>query len=212
MSEKYTKCIIFTGGIIADNSFIDNKELKNSFIICADSGYKYAANFGCIPQVVIGDFDSCKFEDVKAHKVITYPPEKDDTDFILCIKYALEHGYKNIKIYGAFGGRMDHTIANIQALGYILSQGANGELVGENDSIRLISPGEYLIKRVSKAYLSLFSYSDKCEGVTLQGVKYTLDNGVITSNFPIGISNEFEEDFAKITFKSGKMLIIISKK
>ena len=131
---------------------------------------------------------------------------------MLCIKYALEQNIKKINVYGAFGGRLDHTFANVQALDYIKSKGADGFLIGYNDVVQMLYPGSYTIDKLDGYALSVFSYSEKCEGVTLNGVKYTLDNGEINNSFPVGISNEFIDDFAQISFSKGKMLIILSKK
>ena len=49
------KCYIICGG---PESFDSAKIDKDSYIICADSGYDKALSSGISPDLVIGDFDS----------------------------------------------------------------------------------------------------------------------------------------------------------
>ena len=48
-------------------------------------------------------------------------------------------------------------------------------------------------------------------GLTLRGVKYSLENGEISANFPIGISNEITAERAEISFTEGLLLIVQSR-
>ena len=48
--------------------------------------------------------------------IIHVPVEKDDTDTLLCLKYGMELGYREFLMIGGIGGRLDHTMANIQTL------------------------------------------------------------------------------------------------
>ena len=59
--------------------------------------------------------------------------------------------------------------------------------------------------------ISLFSYSEKCQGVFAKGVKYPLNNAELTSSFPLGISNKAISETAEISIENGKLLIILSQ-
>ena len=76
-----------------------NRLDKNSYIICADSGYGYAREYGITPGLIIGDFDSYRGNLPDDIPVVTMPSEKDDTDTGLCISYAIEHDFDDITIY-----------------------------------------------------------------------------------------------------------------
>lgn len=206
-----TECIIFTGG---DFDFEKSaKELlhKNYYVICADKGYDYALKCGFSPDVVIGDLDSVSMNSEFSCEVIKYAKEKDDTDTMLAVKLALEKGFKDITLFGVFGGRLDHTFANIQSLAYIYEHGAVGRLVSDNEFVFLLIDSRIQINRKEKTSLSLFSFSEKCVGVTLRGVGYPLTDYELIQSFPIGISNEIVDEYADISLKSGKMLVIQSK-
>lgn len=204
-------CAIFTGGEIKDLSKVELSHLKDYLIISADAGYLYAKELGVKIDIVVGDFDTLGYIPEKANKVIQHIPEKDDTDTMLAVKTALERGCKYIEIYGALGGRLDHTFANIQALAYIKAHGAEGKIVSDKEIITLICNEKIKIEKKEGYSLSLFSYSDKCLGVTETGVKYPLNNYTLEADFPLGVCNEITGKFAEISVDRGKLLIIQSK-
>lgn len=202
-------CHIFAGGVISDLSFIEIH--KGDMLICADSGYKYAAELGVIPDIIVGDFDSYLGklpEDIELHRSI---PEKDDTDTLLALKLAIERGADNVRIYGCFGGRIDHTLANIQTLKYACDHGCNAELCDSDNIIMLQETGvrEYL--RKEGWYFSFFSYSEKLHIAEFSGVKYPLCDAEITNAFPIGVSNEIIAEKAVLRIEKGTALVIFSK-
>ena len=102
---------------------------------------------------------------------MTVPVEKDDTDTLLAVRVALEKGYRDIRIYGAFGGRLDHTLANLATLEFLRQQGANGFLAGVRDCARMLLGGETLRLPARPDWsLSLFAWSPECTGVSAAGV------------------------------------------
>lgn len=204
------RCVIFTGGELKDISAIPHEIYDNAFVIAADSGYKYAMELGVIPDVTMGDYDSLGYVPKQSGEVMTFPKEKDDSDLMLTIREALKRGYKDITILGALGGRFDHTISNLQTLSFILDNGGRGRIVSESEDIFLLAPGSCKVKRNEQRSLSLFAYSEKVKGLTIKGAKYPLENGTITSSFPIGLSNEIIDDEAEISFTDGKLLVILS--
>ena len=184
--------------------------MKNTFIICADSGYKYAKDLEIKPDVVIGDYDSLGFTPNENSEIFTFPKEKDDTDLMLAVREALKRGYKNIDIYGALGGRFDHTIGNIQALAYISSKGGIGRIITDREEITILNAGEYNIQKRDGFSLSLFAYTDVVENYCINGVKYEILTNLVNT-FPLGISNEILGDKAELSFTNGRLLIIQSK-
>ena len=47
-------------------------------------------------------------------EIVRLPAEKDDTDMVAALRLGLARGYRDFRLYGAAGGRIDHTIANLQ--------------------------------------------------------------------------------------------------
>lgn len=198
-------CVIFSGGE-------QGKPLpiaKEDFVIACDKGYLYARHEGIQPQLVLGDFDSLPGEPPDDAKV--YPREKDDTDTMLAVKYAVEHGFERIELRCALGGRLDHALANLQAGAYAAERGRSVVIRGRWDTVYLLSRGELHLPRRAGCSISLLSFSDRCTDVSVCGLRYPLQNAVLTSSFPLGISNEWSDSEAVIRMGEGILLIVVSQ-
>lgn len=185
-------------------------DLKYDILIACDKGYGYAKNMRLTPDVVIGDFDSFTGVIDPDIKVLRYPIEKDDTDTMLAVKYALNEGCDRIVICSALGGRMDHTIANIQSMAYAASHGALCEIMSENEYMRTFTGGKTRVKERDGYSISLFSLSDECKDLSIEGAKYNLKNATLTNIFPLGYGNSREHDYVTISMSSGILLIVES--
>ncbi len=102
---------------------IKNLVRQEDYLICADSGYRHCVQLGFSPQLVLGDFDSYAGVVQSDCELLRYPIEKDDTDTMLAVKQALQRGYERLLLVGMLGGRLDHTLANIQTLVYAVEHG-----------------------------------------------------------------------------------------
>lgn len=191
--------------------FIDSDD----FIICADGGYDEAVHNGIVPDLLLGDFDSVSYELPDNIDIIRFNPEKDYTDLDLALKFCKENGKRNVYIIGGMGGRLDHTVANLQLLSrysdafekLFLLDGKNKCFVLDGaDTQNIEIPSE------PDSYLSIFSLSDSCKITSFSGVKYPLTDYILTRNFPLGVSNEFTSKKAVLTIENGTLLVIISKK
>ncbi len=201
------RCVIISNGTTDLDSF---NFLPDDYIICADGGIKYAEKFGITPSLVVGDFDSTDLSKVD-FQTICYPKEKDVTDTMIAISYGIEQNCTEFVFLCSLGGRLDHTIANIQNLAELSQKGINAYIFDENNiAFVLCGECEKKIKRKDGFKLSIFSLTDECKGVTLNGVKYPLLDYNLSSLIPLGISNEFESDYATIKIKEGRLLVILS--
>ena len=204
------KCYIIAGAPDPDINFIKNTVKSEDFVLCADRGYSYAKQAGIEPDVIIGDFDSCKDEIPQSCEVVSLEREKLYTDTIHCVDNALEKGYHNIVILSAVGGRLDHTFGNLSALDYISSRGGKGVLLSERERIELLTSGEHSFEKVDGLTFSLFAFGCKEAVISIEGVHYPLDKFTLKNCEPIGVSNIFEGSKTKITVHSGQVVIIIN--
>ena len=184
---------------------------KDDLLLCADGGYAAAVRFGLKPHLVIGDLDSMPACEVVDTPLIQLPIHKDDTDLLVCIREGRKHGYRSFLIAGAIGGRLDHTIAAIQCLADCARRGEEAWMLNTANRITAIIPGLYHYKRMDGWKLSLLAYSEKVCGVSLSGTEWELCNAELSSCYPLGISNEWVEDEAVLSFSSGTLLICFSR-
>ena len=200
-------CVIFGGADMGND--IQVKISENAYVIAADSGYRHCLRFGIKPDLILGDFDSYEDRLPDDCEIFRAPREKDDTDLMLAVKTGFEKGCRTFYIYGADGGRMGHTVAAVQTLAYIESNGGEGVLFGNGFAMRVYGRGNVTLHRNGAKYISVFSLTDSAE-VTEKGFKYSGELR-LTYDFPLGVSNEFTGETAELEVKSGKILVISEK-
>lgn len=177
------RCIIVSGGRPGPAP----QPQPGDLVIACDRGYRYCA-------------------------VLGLQPEKDDTDTGHAIRHALDQGYRTLILVCALGGRLDHTLANIQNAASAAAEGANVTILDEREEITFLTGGTLRLPRRKGWGLSVFSLTDRCTGVCLRGVKYRLEDAVLTNRVPLGVSNEFAAPEAEISLTQGILMIAQTKK
>ena len=207
------RCVIFGGGEMKNPAYIRQLIREDDFMIAADRGYAHCRSMGIKPQLLLGDFDSYEGSIDEDCPVLTYPVEKDDTDTMLAIKVALEKGFKELLLLGMCGGRLDHTIANIQSVVYAAKHGASAAIMDEDVYITAVCGGQELSVPYRAGFvLSVFAHTNVCKGVTLRNLYYPLEDGELRNTFPLGVSNHFlPEKDAVISLKEGIAVVICSR-
>ena len=197
------KCIIFCA---AGFDALAQPITKEDFVIAADGGLAHTETLGIVPNEILGDFDSLGFTPQGANVV---PVEKDDTDAMLAVRRGLELGYREFVLYGSLDGpRLDHTIANFQTLQFLEDHGARGYLVGKTYLVTVVKDGSLRFPAGLEGTVSVFCFGRDAEGVTLEGLYYPLEKGRLTAGFPLGVSNHFTGEPAKITVENGSLLVL----
>lgn len=195
--------------------------LRNAedLVIAVDGGLPRLLEAGIEPDLLLGDFDSLE-EKYRPYldsqnqafpdKVLRLPCEKDDTDTVYAARVCLERGFRDIFIYGALGGRLDHTIANVQTLAWIFGQGGRGSLIGKKTFATVLRGEKIILPESYEGTFSLFALDERVSGVTLEGMKYPLSEAELTNTFPLGVSNEVTAGRrAAVTVREGLALMIL---
>ena len=179
-------------------------------VIAADGGLRHTEKLGMVPDVVLGDFDSLGFTPAGAN---VFPVEKDDTDAMLAVRQGLARGYRDFLLYGSLDGpRLDHTVANFQTLQYLVDHGASGCLVGLHTCATVVKNGTLAFGEGCEGTVSVFCMGPDARGVTLKGLYYPLEDGILTAGFPLGVSNHFTGKTAEISVKEGSLLVLWDRK
>ncbi|WEV46181.1 thiamine diphosphokinase [Bifidobacterium sp. ESL0690] len=207
-------CIIFAAGTYFGNEPCADELPGDAFVVAADGGLDHARTLGLRPNLVIGDFDSTQTQIPQGVETIQLPPEHDDPDMLSALKAAWSRGYRDFRIYGGLGGRIDHTIANIQMLALLAHNGGHGMLFGEHTVVTAICNGslsfasDALKDDAANRMVSVFSHADTSYGVSETGLKYELDNGTMRSDTVLGVSNELlDERPASISVSDGTLIV-----
>ena len=200
------KCLIFCA---AGFDGLREEIKKDDYILAADGGLNHVQALGLAPHGILGDFDSLGYIPTGS---TVFPVEKDDTDAMLAVRKGLELGYTQFLLYGSLDGpRLDHTVANFQALQFLADHGATGYLVGKDNIVTVVKNGSLTFSPHATGIVSVFCMGADAKGVTLTSLQYPLENGLLTAGFPLGVSNHFTGKRAEISVQDGSLLVIYDR-
>lgn len=200
-------CYLISAGEYTGINIIKKEE---DYVIAVDGGYDYAMRDGICPDMILGDFDSLGFVP-EEENIIIHNRDKDDTDTMLAIQEGIKLGYKEFIIYCGLGGRLDHSMANIQTLIYLSNRNMQGKIVGDDVVITAIANGSIELQKRENGFFSVFTFDEKAKGVSIKNAKYELDNAELYNDVPLGISNEFIGKTVEISVKEGTLVIFENK-
>lgn len=201
MSGK--RCIIVGGGDFEPTLL--PKKGADDLLIAADSGYAALEKIGVKPDICIGDFDSLGYEPASCES-LRLPVEKDDTDMVAASRLGMERGYEHFVFLGVLGGeRFSHSIAAVQTLGWLLKQGAQGEILDSHCRVAAVSD-RIAWPASARGSVSVFALGGAAE-VSIEGLKYSVCHHELDI-FPLGVSNSFVGLPAYVDVHRGAVLIV----
>lgn len=206
---KMARCIIIAPLYQGEERALVTPE-PGDLLICADAGYRAAKAYGLQPDLTIGDFDSLQ-GDVNEGEVIRLPVYKDDTDTVVCLREGRNRGYREFIVAGCLGGRFDHTLSCLQCAADCALRGETIWLCDAQNRVTVLAPGSYDLPRLPGRTLSLLAYTPEVRGVTLRGAQWELQNAELRSSYPLGCSNAWTEDIARLTFTEGLLVVCFSR-
>ncbi len=184
----------------------------NRYIIAADGGSQHLQEMDIIPDMLIGDLDSIQPDYLKELiaknvEIKQYPVAKDLTDLEIAIQRAKDLNPEQIVIVGAMGGRFDHALANVLLLAKYSQPGLLITLDDGCVQVMVIKE-KHTIHGNAGDLVSLIPIEDRVSGISTEGLKYPLDDAVLTMGESRGISNVMLEGTANVSIKSGVLVCI----
>lgn len=182
---------------------------KKGDIYCADGGANHLEFLNILPLEIWGDLDSVTKEIIEKYRINKvrikkFPKDKDYTDGELILQHISKLNYDEIIVIGGLGGRIDHLLTNLN----LIFKFKNLKFVTEKEKIFSIEKKAELIELKGKT-ISFVPFSEKVEGLTLEGFKYPLNKYTLHQGDSICMSNIAIEDICKVTFDTGKLMGIV---
>lgn len=201
------RCVIIGGAGIRRYEVIRQYLQPDDFIVCCDSGLKHRDGLGIIPDLIIGDFDSCEDPHIPAETIVL-PREKDDTDTMAAVRETVRRGFDRFLLLGVFGDRLDHTLANVYILTWLDNRGKEALAADDFSEMEIVSRlPAYIGDRFP--FFSLAAINGSVEGVTIKNARYPLENAAINNEYQYAVSNEsLPGKTAEVTVKKGSLLLI----
>jgi thiamine pyrophosphokinase len=207
------RCVICAAGPVSDIEKLRPLLRRDDWVMAADGGIRLANRLGLSIDHIIADFDSVEREEAKGTgaAISELPVKKNDTDTMAAARLGLQKGFRDFLILGGSGGRMDHTMANLAVMMFLIKNGARAVLADENNMVEMLLPGRRIVEPAENARLSLLPYAGQVSGLYVRNAEYELENATLTPDFPLGVSNEFKDRPVEISFTKGILMIFISK-
>lgn len=185
--------------------------------ISADGGALTLINEGIHIDYAVGDFDSINEEQYNmiqhhANRVESYPKEKNETDLEIALQKAMELKPNKLLLFGITGGRLDHSLINIQLLQQIHNNNIRGLLIDQWNQLELTYPGTHHITQDTfYPYISFIPLTNEVKNISLSRFRYPLNNYNLTWGSTRCISNELIDVIGTCTYESGILLLIKSR-
>lgn len=203
--------LVFANGVIEDLDWIEPYLGGAIAVIAADGGIRYPLAIGHLPDLLIGDLDSLPdgVADSMGQwdiEIARYPRDKDETDLELALLTAV-HRFPGatLLILGGFGGRLDHTLANILLL-------AHPNLIGQpifflnKRELAWLVVGETEILGQPGDTVSLIPMGGPVQIAETTGLRWPLSGDTLAFGPARGISNEMTAERATLRLKVGMLL------
>lgn len=207
--------IVLANGSIESPDMIARRlgELSDCYVIAADGGIHLAEVLSLPVDMIIGDMDSSSEELLSGYVhegviIERHEAEKDETDLELALLKAVEMAPERLIMLGGLGGRLDMSLANIQALVHPALAGTRIEIWHGRQTGWLMQPPGGSIQGEPGDTLSLIPMGGEVTGLVSSGLAYPLEEDTLSPGVTRGVSNVFIHPVAKVNFTSGSLFIV----
>lgn len=212
---------IVSAGDFNKDEFLRLKELVGfDEVVAVDAGYNHLLSIDVKPDVALGDFDSLGYKP-KGVRCAIFPEEKDFSDTELAFKRLQGFRFDNLYVFGALGGRLDHTLANLRTGAFHVrnyaSRNYSCTFIGQNEIIVFL-PGGTAFESTEHPEIpihvgqtvTLMPLDESCRGCFVRGMKYESDDVNFRNSASIGLSNIVESEDIMIGLEEGVLAIIFN--
>lgn len=199
---------VITGGAPVDAALAERVG-DVDYVIAADSGLHNADRLGLDVDLVVGDLDSADPAALARAglQIERYPRAKDQTDIVLALDRASDHGAGRVVVVSGGGGRLDHALANLLVLAAPRYSSLRiRAIIGEAEVA--VVRDRHTMTGPAGAVVSLFAVGGPACGVVTTGLRYVLAGETLEPLSSRGVSNEFVGGRATIALDSGALLVI----
>ncbi len=199
------QCAIVCNGVVEDYAWLASLLAGYDIIIAANGGAEHCRRAYIAPSVVLGDMDS--IDHIGKIEKIIFSPQKDASDMELAVEYAIGLGYKEMDVFGALGGRIDHQLCNLM----VCANHAGCLRIKDKYSTIIAASRGHDVRIDGSAgdVITLAALVDaRC---ATDGLQYPLHNEYLRRGSR-GLSNVMKGAVASIRVMSGLVIIIHIKK
>lgn len=185
------------------------------FLVAVDGGVREIRGSSLLPDLLIGDMDSLSSLEFAAWQkagvaIERHPVQKDKTDGQLALRVVIRQGIEEVIFFGALGGRIDQSLANIQLLHGALKEGLSPSIITPQERIWAIT-GSFAFTAPLQTPFSLLALSPLVSGLSILGSGYDLQDGSLQYGDTLGLSNWVRCSPVRLTAREGEYLLVVSR-
>jgi thiamine pyrophosphokinase len=206
--------VVFLDGDYGDPGWYRSLARRAGLVLAADGGARMLDRIGVRPDAVVGDFDSLD-PSIAARlaadgvECVRHPVHKDVTDGELAVDEALRRGAGEVVLVGATGA-FDHALGHLAILKHLAGRGVCARMTGPTLSATVLrAPASVGLTAGPGTRVSLVPLDGEAT-VTLAGLDYPLDRGVLPSDACLGIGNHVGRDGdARVVVHDGVVAVLV---
>jgi thiamine pyrophosphokinase len=173
-------------------------------VLAADGGADRLLAVNFVPKTTLGDLDSISPAASQAQNRLIRDDDQNSTDCDKLLAFAESEGYGAITLAGVEGDLLDHVIGTIHSA-------AKSPLIVRLALRRGIGmffqgPSEHRVKAVLQGRISVIPL-EPCEGVSLSGTRWPLENAVLEPFGLTSLSNVSEGSEIVLKIRSGRAFV-----
>lgn len=201
--------LVFIGGDSPDPRVTAHLP-ETALVFAADSGWEHAMALGRTPDVLVGDMDSIRVEDL-AHArasavVVEFPVDKDLTDTELVLLEARARGCASVTVVSGRGDRLDHVLGMIHSLAACPVPVT--AFIGDTRLDVAVPERHVSLSVTAGAIVSLIPIGGDAHGVTTHGLKWELADGKLSARESRGVSNVAQAPEVDVSVAGGTLAIL----
>ncbi len=183
-------------------------------VVAADGGAHNALALGLQPDWVVGDLDSLSA--VAGTRLLEagvpfrqLPRAKDWTDLEVALEVALSLAPSRLVLVAGLGGRLDHTLTNLQFLPGLARRGLDPVALGPAGIVRVAVAGRPVgVEARHGRLVSLVPLTGRVTGVRATGFRWPLEGASLAWGRSLGVSNELVAAGGQVEVGRGALLVI----
>ena len=218
MMTGHKQALIFANGSLVAGPLLRETRaaMPGALVIAADGGAHLARDCGLTVDVVIGDMDSIDAQTLAqlqhdGAQILRHPPDKDETDLELALKWAAASGIRCLRVFGALGSRLDQTLANVSLLALPQLRDCDVQLIDGSQRAWLLRPGAHELTGAPGDTVSLLPLHGPVLGLVSDGLRWELRDEALLTGPARGISNVLGGPRASLRFSEGLLLIVYTR-
>ncbi len=172
---KISHALLIGNGQTPQSDFLQQLAARADWVLAADGGADRALAAGVTPDAIIGDLDSvsARAKQCVRPEHLIFVANQNNTDLEKALDWLAAHGCKTCTLVGFMGGRWDFTFGNFLSV-FPYARQMNLAFAGEGWTLYPVEKSRRFACRPGQR-VSLIPLK-ACRGVTLQGLKYPLQN------------------------------------